>query len=402
MAQTPVTNNPVPLYSVLERSLSGAQLGAEDGDVLMSAQGKDLQEVLSAAKYLNDSVRTHGRVTYSRKLFIPLTNLCRDRCGYCTFVHSPHQAGAHTMTPEEVLKVAHEAKALGCKEALFSLGDHPEWRHTQMKSTLQSFGYSSTPEYVADMCKLVLEETGILPHTNCGLLDRDELELVSAHNASMGLMLENVSPRLLERGGPHFGAESKRPELRIGMLEMAGKMNVVMTTGILIGIGETAQERVASLLAIRSLQERYGNIQEVIIQNFRAKLNTRMRNFAEPVTGDMIRTLAVARLLLGPEMNIQAPPNLNENYAEYLQAGINDWGGISPLTADFINPEAPWPELINLRKVTRRAGYRLHERLALYPEYVKSHQGYLSERVSHRVNELSGPDGYIKSELEQW
>ena len=342
-----------------------------NGYAMIAAQGQHLAALVSAAGRLNERARPHRRVTYSRKVFLPLTNLCRDRCGYCTFVKAPGQRSAHTMTPDEVVAVAAEGARLGCKEALFSLGDHPEWRHPEMADTLRALDYGSTPEYVAAMSRLVLEETGLLPHTNCGLLDRPEMEAIAQHNASMGLMLESVSPRLLERGGPHFGCESKAPELRLATLELAGELGVAMTTGILIGIGERPEERVDSLLAIRDLHRRHSHIQEVIIQNFRAKQDTRMRRGDEPSTIDMLRTLATARLLLGAEMNIQAPPNLNADGCQtYLLAGINDWGGVSPLTVDFINPEAPWPQLAHLRKLTAEAGYELRERLALYPEYV--------------------------------
>ena len=417
MAQSPTTSATQPIQRTLDRALTGGALGAADGYLLMAAEGPDLAAVMAATGQLNGSARPHRRVTYSRKVFIPLTNLCRDRCGYCTFVKAPGQPGAHTMTPEEVLTVAREGARLGCKEVLFSLGDHPEWRHPEMRETLRTLGYESTPAYVAAMSELVLRETGLLPHTNCGVLDEGEMRAIAAHNASMGIMLENVSPRLLERGGPHFGTESKAPELRLRTLSLAGELGVAMTTGILIGIGETPEERVDSLLAIREQHARHGNIQEVIIQNFRAKVRTRMRAAHEPSTVDMLRTLAVARLLLGPDMNIQAPPNLNVDGCQaYLLAGINDWGGISPLTKDFINPEAPWPQVSRLRELTTKAGYRLRERLALYPEYVTWGSGGRGERppgrpntqwplpqaVARRVAELADEDGLVKQELAQW
>ena len=398
MAHSPVVASSSLIQRVLDRALAGEPLGATEGYALMAAQGPDLDALVSAAGQLNASARPEHLVTYSRKVFIPLTNLCRDRCGYCTFVKAPGQPGAHTMTPDEVLAVAREGARLGCKEALFSLGDHPEWRHPEMQATLDALGYESTPAYVAAMCKLVLEETGLLPHTNCGVLDRSEMEAIAAHNVSMGIMLENVSPRLMERGGPHFGTESKAPELRLGTLSQAGEIGLAMTTGILIGIGETPEERVDSLLAIREQHQHYGHIQEVIIQNFRAKPDTRMRSAAEPSTLDMLRTLAVARLLLGPGMNIQAPPNLNSDaYQSYLLAGINDWGGVSPLTADFINPEAPWPEVRLLRRTTAEAGYELRERLALYPECVISDRWPLPPVVARRVAELAGEDGLART-----
>ena len=398
---------------ILDRALEGDPLSPEDGYALIGAQGADLATVVQAAAALNVRARPHRRVTYSRKIFLPLTNLCRDRCGYCVFVKGPTQQGAHTMTPGEVLTVAREGARLGCKEALFSLGDHPEWRHPEFADTLQALGgYGSTPEYVAAMCKLVLEETGLVPHTNCGTLSVEELEMLAPWNASMGIMLESSSTRLFERGGPHHGATSKAPQLRVQTIENAAKLGILMTTGILIGIGETPEERVDALLLIRDVAERCGNIQEVIIQNSRAKPDTTMRHAGEPDTLDMVRSQAVARLLLGPDMNIQSPPNLNaDHYQEYLMAGINDWGGVSPLTQDFINPEAAWPEVGRLRRTTADAGYELRERLALYPEYVRrsirlkpdptGEQGHVSPAIRQRLDALADADGFVKPELER-
>jgi FO synthase len=390
------------VLDTLARALDGERLSAQDGQVLMRAQGSDLSAVCAAAARLNDQARPERRVTYSRKVFLPLTNLCRDRCGYCTFVKDPRQRGAHTMTPDEVLAVAHEGARLGCKEALFSLGDHPELRHPEMQDQLRALGYSSTPEYLAAMCRLVLEETGLLPHSNCGLLDRNELASVSPYNASMGIMLESVSERLFEVGGAHYQAVTKVPQRRLEMLETAADFGIAMTTGILIGIGERPDERVDALLAIRDVQERCGNVQEVIVQNFRSKPKTRMAEASEPSTLDMLRTLAVARLLLGSGMNIQAPPNLNADCQVYLLAGINDWGGVSPLTKDFINPEAAWPELRALKVVCDEAGYALHERLALYPEFIAERRARLSPQIAARIAELTTDDGRVREELETW
>lgn len=366
----------------------------------MHATGPDLVRLMQAASELSDSVRPHRRVTYSRKVFLPLTNMCQDRCGYCTFVKGPNQRGVHTMTPDEVLDVARKGAELGCKEALISLGDHPELRHSEMADALREFGYGSTPEYVAAMSELVLRETGLLPHTNCGTLNADEMSAIAEWNASMGIMLESVSLRLHEAGGAHYGTVTKRPEQRIATLDTAGELGVAMTTGILIGIGEIPEERIDSLVAIRDIQEHHGNIQEVIVQNFRAKNATRMKGAPEPSTVDMLRTLAAARLVLGATMNIQAPPNLNADGAgAYLLAGINDWGGVSPLTKDFINPEAAWPEISRLRELTAEAGYELRERIVLYPEYIAS--GWrASGQVKSRIDELTEADGFVRQELE--
>lgn len=386
---------------LVESALAGVKLSADDGYVLMASAGAELASVMAGAVALNNRARPHRAITYSRKVFLPLTNLCRDRCGYCTFVKGPRQSAAHTMTPAEVLEVAHRGAELGCKEALFSLGDHPEFRHPEMTKTLHAMGFASTPEYVAAMSRLVLEETGLLPHTNCGTLDHDEMAEIAQWNASLGIMLESASLRLHEPGGPHHGTVTKRPEQRVATLDVAADLGVAMTTGILIGIGETAEERVDALVAIRDVQERRGNIQEVIVQNFRAKQATRMRLAPEPSTVEMLRTLAAARLLLGPEMNIQAPPNLNAGeYQSYLACGINDWGGISPLTKDFINPEAAWPEIKRLGMLTAEAGYQLRERTALYPDYILSGEWTLSDPVAARLEHFIGDDGYIRPDLE--
>ena len=380
--------------------MHGHRLEMSDGYALINATGSDLARMMQVARDLSDSVRPHWRVTYSRKVFLPLTNMCQDRCGYCTFVKGPNQRGVHTMTPDEVIEVAHKGAELGCKEALFSLGDHPELRHTEMADTLRELGYDSTPEYVAAMSEIVLRETGLLPHTNCGTLDVDEMAPIARWNASMGLMLETTSQKLHEIGGAHHGTVTKRPEQRIATLEVAGRLGVAMTTGILIGIGETLKDRVDSLHAIRDVHERYGNIQEVIVQNFRAKNATRMKGAPEPSTVDMLRTLAAARLILGAKMNIQAPPNLNADGAGvYLLAGINDWGGISPLTKDFINPEAAWPEIPRLRELSAEVGYELRERTVLYPEFITN--GWpTSTEVRSRIDQLTGFDGFVRKDLE--
>ena len=390
--------------AVIEKALAGESLTADDGCHLMTSRDPaGLTALMATACELNDRARPHRRVTYSRKVFLPLTNLCRDRCGYCTFVKGPRQRGAHTMTPDEVLAVARRGAELGCKEALLSLGDHPEERHPEMLETLRDLGFDSTPEYTAAMSRLVLEETGLLPHTNCGTLDRDEMTEIAPWNASMGIMLESASLRLHEPGGPHHGTVTKRPEQRIATLETAAELGVAMTTGILIGIGETPEERVDALLAIRDVRERCGNVQEVIIQNFRAKAATRMRGAPEPSSLDMLRTLAVARLLLGPDMNIQAPPNLQaDGYETYLLCGINDWGGVSPLTKDFINPEAAWPDTDRLRALTQEAGYELRERTALYPAHVLDGAWARSPALAARLAELTDDEGYVKPELERW
>jgi 7,8-didemethyl-8-hydroxy-5-deazariboflavin synthase CofG subunit len=367
--------------------------GVDREAALILSNAAPLDALLAAAAELRD--RGKGRVvSYSRKVFIPLTTLCRDYCSYCTFRKDPGQRGAHFMTPDEVLTFAEQGRRAGCKEALFSLGDQPERIFPEAREFLSRRGFARTLDYVAAMSELVLEKTGLLPHANPGVMDRDALERFKDSNASVGLMLETVSARLMRDGLPHAKAPDKVPALRLRTIEEAGKLSLAFTTGILIGIGETAEERIDSLLVIRTLHEKYGHIQEVIVQNFRAKSDISMAAHPEPSLEEMLRTLALARLILGEKMNIQAPPNLSyEDFPRLLEAGINDWGGISPVTKDFINPEAAWPQISRLRSETEARGFALRERLAIYPEYVGRAE-FLSPRVRAHVNRLAGPDGY--------
>ncbi len=363
---------------------AGAALARDVAVALLSCSGDVQDELLGAAVALKERYRP-GVITYSRKVFLPLTNLCRDYCRYCTFRRDPGEPGAHTMTPEEVLAVAEEGEKLGCTEALFSLGDKPEMLFPEMRETLRRLGYRSTLHYLEAMCELVLRETRLLPHANPGLLSYPWIERLRETNPSLGLMLESTSGALLEEGAAHDNAPDKLPVLRLKTIADAGKLGVPFTTGILIGIGETLRDRVDSLLAIKRLHDEYGHIQEVIIQNFRAKPRIPMASWPEPDSGDMLRTLAVARLLLR-DMNIQAPPNLTENgYERLLQGGINDWGGVSPLTPDYINPEAPWPHLVDLERRTHEAGQELRQRLPAYPEFISSvlkRGGILGQRLA--------------------
>ncbi len=350
---------------------------------LIRCSDDDLPWLLAAARTAKENFKL-GVITYSRKVFLPLTNLCRDYCGYCTFRRDPGQPGAHTMPPEEVLSVARAGEKLGCTEALFSLGDKPELLFPEMRDTLRHLGYKSTLHYLEAMCELVLRETSLLPHPNPGLLSAEWISRLAAVSPSMGLMLETVNPALLNPGAAHDNAPDKLPAKRLRTIEEAGKQGVPFTTGVLIGIGETVEDRVDTLLAIRDLHERYGHIQEVIVQNFRAKPGIPMANAPEPSPAEMLRTVAVARLLM-PRVNIQAPPNLNAPYYEdLLDAGINDWGGISPLTPDYINPEKPWPHLEQLRLRTESKGFQLRQRLPVYPEFlttIMSKPGLLAEKL---------------------
>lgn len=314
----------------------------------------------------------HGNVvTYSRKVFIPLTTLCRDVCTYCTFAQPPGAGGVY-LEPDDVLAVARAGDEHGCTEALFTLGDRPEERWPQARAFLDAKGHTSTLEYVEAMSRLVIEETSLFPHANPGVMSADEIRMLRPTNVSMGMMLENVSSRLTEPGMPHHGSPDKDPAVRVSTIRAAGEERVPFTTGILVGIGETNAEIVDSLLAIAELQREGGHIQEVIVQNFRAKANTRMRRNAEPIPAWFARVVAVARWILGAEMNLQVPPNLTDRFESYLRAGINDWGGVSPLTIDFVNPEAPWPHLGELEARTAAAGFELKARLPVYPEYTGS------------------------------
>jgi 7,8-didemethyl-8-hydroxy-5-deazariboflavin synthase CofG subunit len=355
-------------------------------------------DLVARARVLRDSGK--GRVvTYSRKVFIPLINLCRDRCGYCTFAREEADPTARIMTPDEVLAVAKSGSAAGCKEALFSLGDQPERRYSTVRRRLKELGHDSTLSYLAAMCRLVLDETPLLPHINPGVMSAAALNDLKQVSVSAGIMLESTSQRLLRPGRAHHRCPDKVPNLRLSTITAAGKQRIAFTTGILIGIGETHEERVHTLLSIREQQQRYGHIQEVIVQNFRAKTDTLMRDWPEPSSDDMGRTIAMARLLLGPDANIQAPPNLaGHNYRQYLRAGINDWGGVSPVTLDHINPERPWPEIVALKQATSEEGFELRERLAIYPEYINK-PGYLPPRLLARVKSLVDDEGLVKKEL---
>ena len=336
-------------------------------------------------------------VTYSRKVFIPLTQLCRDVCHYCTFAKAPRRLKSAYLSTEEVLATALAGKAADCKEALFTLGDKPEARYAVARTALDAAGAVSTLDYLARMAKLVLEETGLLPHLNPGVMDAADLRRLRPVSASMGLMLESASDRLCERGGPHFGSPDKVPARRLDTLRAAGELGIPMTTGLLIGIGETRRERIESLLALRALHDRHGHLQELIIQNFKAKPGTKMADASEPAMEEQLWTVAVARLLFGASMSIQAPPNLRpEGLASLVRAGINDWGGVSPVTPDHVNPEAPWPHLQDLVRTTNGAGRDLVERLALVPAYAARPEGWTDPVITPHVRRFSDSRGFAR------
>jgi FO synthase len=379
--------------SLLAQAEAGAPLST--ADALLLFEQAATPALLGAARAVR--ARAKGTtVSYSRKVFIPLTTLCRDYCGYCTFRKDPGEPGAHFMTPDEVLGLAEAGRSAGCKEALFSLGDQPEAVFPEARESLRQQGFARTLEYLAAMCELVLERTGLLPHANPGLMPEKDLARLKQSNASVGIMLENGSPRLVSRGQAHWRAPDKVPALRLRTIEDAGRLRIPFTTGILIGIGESPAERIESLAAIRALHERHGHIQEVIVQNFRAKSGTRMAGHADAELEDLLRTLAIARLMLPAEMNLQAPPNLSYgDFPRLLEAGINDWGGISPVTLDFINPEAAWPQIAALDRATRAAGLELRERLAIYPEFIEK-PGYVHARMACSIGRLRDAQGYAR------
>ena len=404
----PHASQPTPssVRRALRRARDGVTLDATEATVLLAARGDDLADLMASAARVRDaglaSAGRAGVVTYSRKVFIPLTRLCRDRCHYCTFATTPNRVHAAFLEREEVLDIARRGAALGCKEALFTLGDRPEERWPVARQWLEERGYGSTVDYLRSVAIAVLEETGLLPHLNPGVLSWSELQRLKPVAPSMGMMLETTATRLWsEPGGPHFGSPDKEPAVRLRVLEDAGRVGVPFTTGILAGIGETPAERVDALLAIRAVAREYGSIQEVIVQNFRAKPDTAMRHDDDLPLDDFLATIAVARLLLGPTMRVQAPPNLVD-LAEcrgLLDAGIDDWGGVSPLTPDHVNPERPWPQVDALAEVGAAAGFTLRERLTAYPPYVLAGVPWLDPRLVGHVRALSTVDGLGREDV---
>jgi FO synthase len=381
----------------LRRASDGRPLDADEATTLLAARGEAYERLLAIAAGVRDAgladAGRPGVVTYSKKVFIPLTRLCRDRCHYCTFVTVPHRVPAPYLDRDEVVAIARQGAELGCKEALFTLGDRPEERWPQARTWLDERGYESTLDYVRASAIAVLEETGLLPHLNPGVMSWAELQRLKPVAPSMGMMLETTATRLWsEPGGPHYGSPDKEPAVRLRVLEDAGRIGVPFTTGILIGIGETPAERVDALFAIRRIAREYGHIQEVIVQNFRAKPDTAMRGMPDAELRDLAATVAVARLVLGPKARIQAPPNLiSGEYELLLRAGIDDWGGVSPLTPDHVNPERPWPHIDELARRSAAAGFTLRERLTVYPDYVQRGEGWIDPRVWGHVTALADP-----------
>ncbi len=367
-------------------------------EALSLAQATDLSALINEASALRD-VGFGNVVTYSRKVFVPLTQLCRDVCHYCTFAQPPRPGERAYLTMDEVVAIARQGAAAGCREALFTLGDKPESRYPQAREELAKMGYPTTIAYLVAAAKAVLDDTGLLPHANPGVATREELDALRKICPSQGMMLENVSRRLLTRGEAHFGSPDKDPVVRLRTIETAGELKIPYTSGILIGIGETRAERIESLLALRELHDVYGHLQEIIIQNFRAKPGTAMALAAEPDLDDLVWTIAVARLIFGPEMAIQAPPNLSPGmFGALIRAGINDWGGVSPVTPDHVNPEAPWPQLDVLAKKTAEEGKVLVERLTTYPSYICEPATWLAEELWPVVIRASDAEGFARAD----
>ncbi len=392
-----IPDHGVPAHNVPAHNILGYTMPGQ-AEVYHMASTMALEQLCAKAAALRDA--GHGNiVTYSRKVFIPLTRLCRDLCHYCTFATEPKHLSSAYMSVEEAVAIARQGKEMGCKEALFTLGEKPELRYEAARQMLAGMGFATTLEYVAHVAREVLQQTGLLPHINAGCMTPAEIAMLRTVSASMGIMLENVSPRLCGKGQVHYGSPDKDPAVRIQTLEDAGQAKVPFTTGILIGIGETREERLDSLLAIRDVHQKYGHIQEIIIQNFVPKADTKMARVAPPAAEDMLWTVAMARIIFGPAMSIQAPPNLNSGgWARLIAAGINDWGGVSPLTPDHVNPESPWPELDVLAEETRAAGKCLQQRLTVYRNYALAAETWLADEVRPFVLKLSDSAGLARED----
>jgi len=403
----------------LRRAADGRSLTSEEIEALLASRGDDLTQLLAIAGHVRDrapwyrqidadSAGGHRRqITYSRKVFVPLTHLCRDTCGYCTFAWPPKADVPAFLAPDAVIEIARRGQQAGCREVLFTLGDRPETRYPAARQWLDARGYDTTLAYLRSVAIEVIEATGMVPHLNPGVMSWSEMSTLKHVAGSMGLMLESVSPRLMERGQAHAGAPDKNPQVRLKMLEDAGRLSIPFTSGMLIGIGETLAERADTLLALRATHRRYGHLQEVIIQPFRAKPATAMSAWPEPSMDDLLACVATARVVLGPTVHLQAPPNLAPaDYPRILEAGIDDWGGVSPVTVDHVNPEAPWPALDELTQRTNEAGFALVERLCVYPEYVTTPDPWISTRMRPAINALADQRGYANVKVlprpQQW
>ena len=388
----------VSIQEILSKSIEGRSISkAEAYDLIGSDEDK---LIITAARTIRNKNHTSDIITYSRKVFVDLTNLCRDSCSYCTYKKDPNDKAAKMMMPSQVLALAELGKKFNCTEALMVTGERPEQKYVQVKDWLKNLGYNSTIEYIAEISDKILKKTGLLPHTNAGTLTKKEMSLLKKTNVSLGMMLESSSARLGQKKMPHYHAPSKDPKIRVRTLEDAGQLRIPFTTGLLLGIGEYAEEIVDSLFVIKEINEKYGHIQEVILQNFMPKVGTEMEN-ATPIGLDyFLKIIAIARIIL-QDINIQVPPNLNPGiFGSFLDAGINDWGGISPITIDHVNPEFPWPTIDIVRSITHRKGFSLRARLPIYPEFVFNlDQNYVSETMRRYIEPLYDSSGLVREEL---
>lgn len=391
----------INIYEILKKTLDGEAISKEDAYRIINSEQTDL--IASVARNIRNRIKGRS-ITYSRKVFINLVNLCRDTCSYCTYKRDPSDKSASMMTPQQVLTIAEAGKRVRCTEALFVTGERPEQRYSQARGWLMSVGgYSSTVEYIREMSELVLQKTGLLPHTNAGSLTKKEMSTLKDTNISLGAMLESSSERLMAKGMPHEMAPSKNPKVRLRTLQNAGELKIPTTTGLLVGMGESPEELIDSLFVIKAIHRRYGHIQEIIMQNFAPKPDTAMAKFLPPPHDYFLRSVALARIIL-PEMNIQVPPNLTPNiFEKYVDAGINDWGGISPLTVDYVNPEFPWPSIESVKYITRSKGYDFRARLPIYPEFVKKKNDndddeFIPDKLRKYIELLIDANGLVRED----
>ena len=392
----------INLHEIISKAAKLQRIEDSEAYVFSQIREDSLSELSDVASQIRDHLKGK-QISFSPKVFIPLTRMCRDYCGYCTFRADPSDLEHLYLSKEQILDLAKKAESLGCTEALFTLGERPELKYKEAKIWLNDRGYKTTLEYLSDMTQMVMTQTSLFPHANPGTMSTREMENLKPSNPSMGLMLESTSEELYKPGGPHELAPSKRPVARLKTIQIAGELGIPFTTGLLIGIGETPKDRIDSLLTIREMNEKYGHIQEVIIQNFRAKPRTPMENFPDAISIEMMWTVAVSRLILGPNMNIQVPPNLSiSNFEKYVSVGINDWGGVSPLTIDYVNPEAPWPLIKELKSKTKSQGYDLVPRLPVYPEFFVNNKDFLSDTMCAQLNSMSDELGYVKWGLDRY
>jgi FO synthase subunit 1 len=388
----------IAIQEILSRSMEGKSISRTEAYQLVRSGEDNL--IASTAKYIRNTNLNSGTITYSRKVFVELTNLCRDSCSYCTYKKDPYDKAARMMMPSQVIALAELGKKFKCTEALLVTGERPEQKYVQARNWLRSVGHTTMVEYIAEISEKILKKTGLLPHTNAGTLTKNELSLLKNSNVSLGMMLESTSQRLAQRNMPHYKAPSKNPTIRIKTLEDAGQLKIPFTTGLLLGIGEYAEEIIDSLFVIKEINKKYGHIQEVILQNFMPKTGTGMENATPIGLSYFLKIVAIARIIL-QDVNIQVPPNLNPGVFEsFLDVGINDWGGISPITIDYVNPEFPWPTIESVRSTTLKKGYSLRARLPIYPEFIfNADHGYIPEGLRDYVESFCDPSGLVREDL---